>query len=407
MKKAEFLTKLRQALDAAGVANVDSIIQYYDELIYDCMEEGISEENAVAALGSIEDIVKKSGGEVKPSLSYAERVTALNDFSNVNKKKLTGIICVSALAIIAVVAMMIGFTNGLFKKIAPVNLNFVEETYVAINSSGITTLELNEFSNKIHIYPTSDKDITIRYKIPDSRPENVKITDTGSMLIFERIALNGSFVVHDNTDTEVYIPENMAISLICSNTSGGFVVKNLDFSDLSLSSSSGDVQINTANSLGGIVVKTSSGSIKTENLEAAKAIVLEASSGNINLAGGKAETVNTYASSGTIKMSDIAAKNIEGSTSSGTIHLNNSNVSEKIHLSTTSGGVKFDNISAEEFAFKCTSGSVKGSVNGSKNDYTCKVSTTSGSTNIKESGNGSKHLTADTTSGSVNITFNE
>lgn len=407
MKKAEFLTKLRQALDAAGVANVDSIIQYYDELIYDCMEEGISEENAVASLGSIEEIVKKSGGEVKPSLSYAGRITALNDSSNVNKKKLTGIICVSALAIIAVAAMMIGFTKGLFKKIVPVNLNFNEETYVATESSGITTLEINEFSHKIYVYATTDKDISIRYKIPEGYPDNVKITNTGSSLVFERRSLSGSFTMYGNTDTEVYIPQNMVVKLEAKNTSGGIVVKGLDFIDLSLESSSGNIQADVAKSLGGITMKTTSGSIKAENLEATEALIIGASSGNINVTDVKADRVKASASSGAIKMSEVTSKNVDGDTTSGSIHLEDSAISEKIDLTTTSGGVKFDDISAEEFEFKCTSGSVRGSVKGSKSDYTCRVSTTSGSSNIKEAGNGGKLLTASTTSGSVNISFND
>ncbi len=58
MTKEEFLTELRISLVEAGVSPVQDIIDYYDESICDRIDSGMSEEEAVAQLGTIEEIVK-------------------------------------------------------------------------------------------------------------------------------------------------------------------------------------------------------------------------------------------------------------------------------------------------------------------------------------------------------------
>lgn len=59
MLKKEFLSKLREALIADRINNVDSLIEYYNEMICDRMEDGMEEEAAVEAMGSVEEIVKE------------------------------------------------------------------------------------------------------------------------------------------------------------------------------------------------------------------------------------------------------------------------------------------------------------------------------------------------------------
>ena len=51
MGKSEFLLELRRCLSQMPAAELEEQIAYYDELICDMMEEGISEQEAVAKLG--------------------------------------------------------------------------------------------------------------------------------------------------------------------------------------------------------------------------------------------------------------------------------------------------------------------------------------------------------------------
>ena len=59
MKKKEFLEKLRASLWALPEADKQRSVDYYTEMIDDRMEDGLSEEEAVAAIGDLDEIVKQ------------------------------------------------------------------------------------------------------------------------------------------------------------------------------------------------------------------------------------------------------------------------------------------------------------------------------------------------------------
>lgn len=60
MLRAEFLTKLRAGLAGLPQDDIDGRVGFYSEMIDDRIEEGLSEEEAVAAAGNIDDIVKQT-----------------------------------------------------------------------------------------------------------------------------------------------------------------------------------------------------------------------------------------------------------------------------------------------------------------------------------------------------------
>ena len=59
MRKKEFLEKLRASLWAMPEADKQRSLDYYTEMIDDRMEDGLSEEEAVAAIGDLDEIVKQ------------------------------------------------------------------------------------------------------------------------------------------------------------------------------------------------------------------------------------------------------------------------------------------------------------------------------------------------------------
>lgn len=58
MNKFEFLTQLRAKLWSIPEEDAERSVDYYSEMIDDRMEEGLSEEEAVAAIGDLDEIVK-------------------------------------------------------------------------------------------------------------------------------------------------------------------------------------------------------------------------------------------------------------------------------------------------------------------------------------------------------------
>ena len=59
MKKQEFLDGLKKALWALSEDEKKSSLEYYTEMIDDRMEDGLSEEDAVAAIGTLDEIVEQ------------------------------------------------------------------------------------------------------------------------------------------------------------------------------------------------------------------------------------------------------------------------------------------------------------------------------------------------------------
>lgn len=59
MKRNEFLSKLKERLWALPEADKQCSLDYYGEMIDDRMEDGLSEEEAVAAIGDLDEIVQQ------------------------------------------------------------------------------------------------------------------------------------------------------------------------------------------------------------------------------------------------------------------------------------------------------------------------------------------------------------
>lgn len=59
MTKDTFILELRKRLDGISKEAIDSRVEFYSEMIDDAMEEGLSEEEAVGKIGSIDEVVNK------------------------------------------------------------------------------------------------------------------------------------------------------------------------------------------------------------------------------------------------------------------------------------------------------------------------------------------------------------
>lgn len=56
MNKQEFLTNLRNALSGVPQDDIEERIAFYGEMIDDCMEDGMGEEDAIAGIGTVDEV---------------------------------------------------------------------------------------------------------------------------------------------------------------------------------------------------------------------------------------------------------------------------------------------------------------------------------------------------------------
>lgn len=74
MNKREFLEQLEKGLSDLPKNDIEERLAFYSEMIDDRMEEGISEEDAVAGIGSVDDIVAQILSEIPLSKIVKERI---------------------------------------------------------------------------------------------------------------------------------------------------------------------------------------------------------------------------------------------------------------------------------------------------------------------------------------------
>ena len=67
MNKQEFLIELKQHLKGIAPEDISGSIEYYSEMIDDAVEDGMTEEEAVASLGDMDEIEKQGRKNSKNS----------------------------------------------------------------------------------------------------------------------------------------------------------------------------------------------------------------------------------------------------------------------------------------------------------------------------------------------------
>ena len=74
MNKQEFLTELKSALSGLPDEEAEERIAFYDEMIDDRIEEGLSEEIAIAQIGSVDSIVSQIITDYPLAKLFKERI---------------------------------------------------------------------------------------------------------------------------------------------------------------------------------------------------------------------------------------------------------------------------------------------------------------------------------------------
>lgn len=74
MSKQEFLTQLRKGLSGLPQNDIEEHLMFYNEMIEDQMEDGVSEEEAVSAIGSVDEIVAQVVAETPLVKIAKERI---------------------------------------------------------------------------------------------------------------------------------------------------------------------------------------------------------------------------------------------------------------------------------------------------------------------------------------------
>ncbi len=279
MTRVEFLSELDRRLSALSKEQADDYLAYYAEMLTDRMEDGMSEEEAVASLDSADAIAKRILGTV---------------YTTPAKKKPEGQwLTITALAICAVAAVSICALIGLFssiifpfggsvqlgtevvvQEVALPDIDYGSDVYTLIDPDGIRTLDITWISGNIHFEYWSDDEIGVcAYGVDamtcvnsgDSLYINYEssLREDGSGDLV--VCLPDSFAQSQLdtlrisvTSADVYLYELTARDLTLTTVSGMLDVYGC-FDSVAITSTSGDVTLN--GSMGSVTVDSVSGNV--------------------------------------------------------------------------------------------------------------------------------------------------
>ena len=266
MTKAEFLETLSNLLESISPEERTNTLEYYTEMIEDRMENGLSEEEAVAALGDIREIadqVKQCASECNQARPVAEPASALRSIT-------------------------------------------IEE------SSGDLLIEGGNF----------DAPYTLDFE--NGRKEEYAVSEQNGALVIRHIRQKRSgahFSLFSAASSKLILHINGALDqLNVCTSSGDTEIRTLTVKrTLTVSGTSGDVRLSEVHCPGECSLNTGSGDIRAEGCSWQNAKITTAS-GNLTLFNGSAETMEIHSASGDIDIQDSnIAQALRLQTSSGDV----------------------------------------------------------------------------------------
>ncbi len=386
MNKAQFLAALRARLTGLPREDLERTLQYYREMIDDRIEEGMSEQAAVADVGDPDELAAAILQRPVRQPTYRTDQGTKERKSMSGGKKAALIVC-AALLIIAGISLIVGSLS--LRKESKMH----EYTFA---NAGIRALELECGAAEVKLLPAGDG--ICRVRCVESATQKYKVWQNEETLHVERTGRWSFFsVTRKENYVHVYLPEREYESLWVKSSSGGVSVpEDFCFRTAIISASSGGVgfaadvtdELNIQTSSGGVAVAAAS----------PKELFIHASSGGVALAGMQPGSVTLRLSSGGLRLSDIqCGGDLSAESSSGSIRFTDVIADGTMTLECTSGSIKLEDCDAAELRIQCVSGSVSGHL------LTPKVysaSSTSGTVRVPAGSSGGI-CNVNTTSGSI------
>lgn len=458
MSKREFLEAIRKGISSLSEEDISKSIRYYSEMIDDRIEDGMSEEDAVGAMGKPEAVINEILAEAKvPNVNETEdNIKTVKEKGKGFKYGWIIAVAVAVMVIVSASAMLMPFIKAGFNKNAvvsgwgyfsisgddgsPAQFRSVKitEEFSDINIERSETNEcLVRFTNieGIHRFYNIGDDGVLYISCVDDRNWFQKMGsiwygDSSLTLYLTRDMYDALYI--DAGSADVNVVDNLAFGYAEITTGSG----DIDFrSDIystpaKLKSASGDISISYIEK-GGFVIETSSGDVDIkkvytceykeitgsaedlaglyEHFGLGKEISVKTSSGDINIDGLRTVDLLLKTVSGEIELADVYNYvNLQAETTSGDIEAHNIISAIGISFKTTSGDISFEGIdSYMQMNLESTSGDIDGYIN-SKRYFS--VQTSGGNVDIPEyqgegeaNGRPVSHCSVKTTSGDISI----
>ena len=356
MRKEEFLTALRAGLTGLLPEGVEKLVEFCSEMIDDRMEDGLTEEEAVAAAGSLDELIQQAKTELLPvkTANFTEKST----FGDTLR------------------------TYTAESSICDVAADCGPADFILLPSENNTCRVECAENETVHYVVTTENSV-LHIRRADSRT-------VFSFFKFYR-ALRSEPV-------RVYLPQGAYKSLEVKVTSGD-IACCAECGALSAQAASGDITLKDT-SCGTLALGTASGAVTLLNIKNESGGSIETASGKAQITNYKGDALEIGTASGKVSLENAECAALHINTASGGVDLTHTVSADVMEIGTASGSIHFENCDAASLSLDSMSGSVVGTLNTGKafraqsrsgkvdvpfdtGTGTCKVSTLSGSIRIK------------------------
>lgn len=259
MKKVEFLVKLREALEALPSEEQIRSVAFYEEVLDDRIEDGMDEEEAVAALGTVEDIARRILEEVPGTLSIPKKSDGYDRYEkkqyDTNNDKVRGV--------------------RIFTKNCPVNIEVSPDRDIHVYYTDTEwehyEIQCTDGLLEIRAVPTGDffnrlwsmfhwKERTLTVELPGSFVGGAYVETTNGAFYVRGVTFGGRLELH-TTNGAVKLESTQAPGIYARTSNGVIRLLRVTSASIMANTSNGAVMFDRISSPD-IFVETSNGAVK-------------------------------------------------------------------------------------------------------------------------------------------------
>lgn len=383
MRKEEYLQIFLNALEPLTDSEKEQLRDYYEEMICDGLEHGLTEEECVAQFGD----------PLEAAAQFREE-------------------------------------NGMDSSSVKPKADIVPTTPPA---GGFHTLNLTAEDTRVVIEPRQEPDFRIEFT-PNPERDIVESEEQDGVWYFrhkikKRPFRNffGFFRQSDAVIT-IQVPTSFMGTLLIQTSNAKINCASIQgLPQISLITTNGQIEAENS-SMDQLFCKTTNSNITLRNLQPIHTGTLEAvtSNGQIHASDLRFEEIQGKTSNASVRLTQITSKQLDIRTSNGRIDATNCFAQSQISLATSNSSVKVEdltadtltitssngtlhvqNLSGNQITLSTTNSSIIGTVRGDMREYATESSTTNGSSNIPNLHypDQTKHFTATTTNGKIQVEF--
>lgn len=395
MTRKEFIEELCIGLKNLPADEAQQTVLFYSEAIEDRIEEGMSEEDAVAAMGSVEDIVREICGTSYSAEEHKDREEPKAENSETAEY--------TAPADVRNVCIMRGFN-------VKARASHDDAIHLSTNNSeGFKAVM--EPNGTLTVRRVGDEPIQGDFH---------KLRSVQDVLGFITDNITNTLKNFATIDLYMEIPENTDFNGTF-NSGSDFSAKNITLKNINIKGSSGDVDLVDVNcdslaittssgdsdleriGCGTASIVSTSGDIEIRKLSADTSLQVHSTSGDIEVEASNAETTNFSSTSGDVSVTGTLSPCMMAGSTSGDIELEGVSIGEKLSVKTVSGDIEIRVITeCRSVKLEAVSGKIDAMLTG---DYRTSAHSVSGGCNIHSpnSDNAINILTANTVSGHIEV----